>query len=123
MTCGRVIIINEGKLVAIDTPENLDKRLRKTHRILMEVRGPAQAVTSTLENIEGVKSVQSSVIKEDLYSFILDTDMSKEIRPKLAELIVKGGFELLEMRPQEMSLEEIFLKLTTYEAGLKGEVQ
>jgi ABC-2 type transport system ATP-binding protein len=69
--------------------------------------------------VEGVKSVQSSAIREDLCSYILDTEIGKEVRPKLAEVMVKGGFELLEMRPQEMSLEEIFLKLTTYEKGVK----
>lgn len=123
MTCGRVIIINEGRLVAIDTPENLDRRLRKSHRIFMEVKGPHDAVTSALEKVEGVKAVQSSAIREDLYSYLLDTEIGKEVRPKIAEVMVKNGFELLEMRPQEMSLEEIFLKLTTYEAGTEGGVE
>ncbi len=105
MTCNRVIIINEGKL---------DKRLRKTHRIVMEVEGAPDSVISLLEKIDGVKAVQKSMIKEGLFSYTVDTDIQKEVRIKLAEAVIKNGFGLLEMRPLEMSLEEIFLKLTTH---------
>jgi ABC-2 type transport system ATP-binding protein len=120
MTCGRVIIINEGELAAIDSPENLNKRLRKSHRIFMEVAGQCEAVSPLLERIDGVKAVQRSVIKENIFSYTLDTDMEKEIRPELAEAVIRNGFNLLEIRPLEMSLEEIFLKLTTHETGVRG---
>lgn len=115
MVCGRVIIINEGRLAAIDTPENLDKRLRKSHRIFMEIEGEEEIVSSILRGIDGVNAVQSSVVREGVISYALDTDIDREIRPILAEKIVKSGFRLLEMRHIEMSLEEIFLKLTTHE--------
>ena len=115
MTCGRVIIINEGKLAAIDTPENLDRHLRKSHRIIMEVEGDSESVTRILEHVDGVKAVRPLQIRENLFSYTLDTDIGKEVRPLLAEAVIKNGFNLLEIRPLEMSLEEIFLKLTTRE--------
>jgi ABC-2 type transport system ATP-binding protein len=118
MTCGKVIIINEGKLVAIDTPENLDKRLRSSHRIIMEVEGPSASVAAMLEKIDAVKRVESSKIREGLYSYTIDTDMAKEVRPELARAVMKNGFGLLEIKTAEMSLEEIFLKLTTHEKGV-----
>jgi len=118
MTCGRIIIINEGKLVAIDTPENLDRHLRKSHRVLMAVKGDCKSVTPVLKKVDGVKAVQSLQIREDLFSYTLDTDVEKEVRPLLAEAVIRNGFGLLEIRPSEMSLEEIFLKLTTREGGV-----
>jgi ABC-2 type transport system ATP-binding protein len=111
MTCERVIIINEGKVVASDTPENLTRRLKGSEVIFVQVDGPRVEVESKIRKIKGVNKVSSA--KDS--GFTVETELNTDVRRELASCIVNGGWGLLEMRPVGMSLEEIFLHLTTKE--------
>jgi ABC-2 type transport system ATP-binding protein len=115
-TCSRVIIINDGRVVAEDTPDNLTKRLRGADNLQLEVRGPRQDVLSRLRKVPQVLSVQSSGDSRDGRTvFTIACELGADVREELAATIIGSGWGLLELRPVGMSLEEIFLKLTTSE--------
>lgn len=110
-TCGRVLIINEGRIVAEDTPENLTARLQGSERILLRVARPNDELPKRLSRIPGVLAVTPQANGVYEVSCALGSDR----REDLAAAVVQGGWGLLEMRTSTMSLEEIFLKLTTTE--------
>lgn len=119
MTCSRVVIINEGKLVAVDTPENLTARLRGSETVFVEVEGPIQEVLDAIEKMEGVISAAVEQKKGDgVGVFKVQTKIGSDVRKKLASLVVNNNWGLLELRTEKLSLEEIFLKLTTKEEEL-----
>ncbi len=109
-TCERVIIINEGKIVAEDRIENLSSLISGSKRIRLEVEGPAEKVAERLRQIEGVLQVSY----EDSH-YIVKCSAGQDPRGKIMETIVQGGWILLSLESMEMSLEDIFLKLTTEE--------
>ena len=113
--CERVIIIHEGQVVAEDRPDNLSNRLRASQRIEVDVRGPVSEVTPSLRNVPGVREVTHSGNNE-LSSYIIQSDGEDSIREEIATLIANRGWGLLRLQPTNMSLEEIFLSLTTTEA-------
>ncbi|GAJ06202.1 unnamed protein product [marine sediment metagenome] len=108
MTCERVAIMNEGRIVAEDRIDNLSSILRGTKRIRLEVEGPRKKVAERLHQIEGV----SRVSYEDPH-YIVECAAEQDPRGKIMQTIVQGGWTLLSMESIEMSLEDIFLKLTT----------
>ena len=110
MTCERVAIMNEGRIVAEDRIENLSSILKGTKRIRLEVEGPRKKVTERLHQIEGV----SQVSYEDPH-YIVECAAEQDPRGKIMQTIVQDGWTLLSMESIEMSLEDIFLKLTTAE--------
>jgi ABC-2 type transport system ATP-binding protein len=115
-TCSRVIIINDGEVVAEDTPENLTKRLRGADNLQVEIRGPRQDVLARLKKVPQVLSVQASGAARDGRTvFTVACEIGSDVREQLAATVVGSGWGLLELRPVGMSLEEIFLKLTTTE--------
>src|SRR3970040_844529 len=116
MICQRVIIINEGKLIAVDTPDNLMRQLQSSAQIVLLVRGPQEEVAQKLGMVKGVKGVTkkaSGGYNGDTY--IVEAMKNVDIRKDLAMIIVNNHWDLLEMRPVSMSLEDIFIKLVTDE--------
>jgi ABC-2 type transport system ATP-binding protein len=113
-TCQLVIIINQGKLEAIDTPENLTARLQGHETIFMEVEGPADQVAAKLEGLSGVSRVTRRDGQAGRTAWEIETvGKNHNIRSELARQVVGSGWGLHELRPVGLSLEEIFLKLTT----------
>jgi ABC-2 type transport system ATP-binding protein len=115
MTCNRVVIISDGRVVAKDTPENLTRRLRGAERIELEVRGPADKVAPALKRMPNVLSVDAAPSSDGRPRFLVDCAVGQDVREDLAAMIVNSGWGLLELRAVGMSLEEVFLKLTTRE--------
>lgn len=114
MTCNRVVIINEGKVAAIDTPENLTRRLSGSERIELEVKGTKSSVVNCLRAVEGVIGVEVND-RDGRQLYAVECRAGVDIRAQLAAAVVRGGFDLLQLNAVGMSLEEIFLKLTTKE--------
>ena len=114
-TCQRVVIINKGKVVAVDTPANLTSRLTGSVTIYVEVAGPAEQVQGALEQVSSVTRVSVDHKKDDGASFAVDSEKGVDVRRQLAAAVVGRGWGLLELRPMRMSLEDIFLSLTTAE--------
>jgi len=117
MTCERVIIINEGKIVTTDTVENLTFKLKGSIEIEMEIEGKVREVVKTIEEIEGVEKVEvEKPVKEKFNKYIVRLKKdTPEIKKKISKKIVGENFGLLEMKVKEMTLEDIFLKLVTEE--------
>src|SRR5437899_4292468 len=109
MTCGRVVIINKGRVVAEDTPENLTHRLQGAATVRLEVRGEGPELESALGAIPGVKAVRHP--RPGVFE--IDADAGRDVRADLARLVVAKGLDLLALAQAGMSLEEIFLHLTT----------
>ena len=123
MICERVIIIHEGQIVAVDKPENLATRLRGTERVEIDVKGPTREIVSALEKVSGVESVnrKTSLSDKGYSSFEIEAERGLEIRSELAISIVKNKWDLLRLEAVGMSLEEIFLRLTTSEDAMQNE--
>ena len=114
-TCQKVVIISKGKVVAIDTPDALTERLRGAITMFVQAQGPADDIQRTMQSVAGVVGVRVGDLREGAVTFEVDSEKGADIRAGLASAIVRGGWSLLELRPMRMSLEEIFLSLTTEE--------
>jgi len=116
MTCDRVLIINHGKIVAEDTPDNLTTQLRGGERLRLLVRADETALRAALGEIEGVGEVTINPAGADgPLAVAIEVAPGSEIRSAVAACMVGRGFDLYELRSDRMSLEEIFLQLTTEE--------
>ena len=115
MTCSRVVIISDGRLVAVDTPDNLAHRLRGSENIRVEVRGPRDEVAKKLRSLPKVLNVETEGMNNGRAALTVACDANADLREDIARSVVEGGWGLLEMRPVGMSLEEVFLQLTTSE--------
>jgi len=115
MTCGRVVIINKGRVVAEDTPANLTHRLRGAGAFRVEVRGEPAAVAAALGAVPGVIAVQPMTAEAGSHAFEVETESGRDPRAEVARALVGQGFDLLGLHQVGMSLEEIFLHLTTTE--------
>ena len=119
-TCELVIIINKGKLVATDSVTNLRNRARAGETVLVEVAGrngnldPA-SVKRRLEQVSGVSRVVLKDSQQNLPVFEVEGKREQSIRGNIARAVVESGWDLNELRPAAMSLEEIFLQLTQEE--------
>jgi ABC-2 type transport system ATP-binding protein len=118
-TCHRVIIIDRGKIVAVDTPQNLRFQLQGAERVTVEVQGPASEITSKLSAMPGVTDVRRISDNDGRHRFQIEGELRKDIRSDLARTIVQNGWGLYELQSATMSLEDIFLKLTTAEESEK----
>ena len=115
-TCQRVVIINRGKVVAVDTPDNLTSRLRGSETMYIQVDAGGADAGSVLQRVSGVTRVAVVETKQQAVGYEVDSEAGRDVRRELAAAVVGRGWGLLEMRPMRMSLEEIFLHVTTEEA-------
>jgi ABC-2 type transport system ATP-binding protein len=120
-TCERVIIINKGKLVAMDTVANLTSRLRGAETVAVEIAGadgspdetPDLAIVQRkLEQVAGVSRVLPKEHRDGKLQFTVESLEGRQIRPGLARAVVESGWSLNELHAVGLSLEEIFLQLT-----------
>ncbi len=111
MVCQRVIIIHEGQVVAIDRPENLSERLRGTERLEVDIRGPSAEVMSALRDIPGVQEI-ARIDRDGVGVYNIETTSGADLREEISNLVLRRGWGLLRLQPIQMSLEEIFLRLT-----------
>ncbi|MBM4300636.1 MAG: ABC transporter ATP-binding protein [Deltaproteobacteria bacterium] len=109
--CHRVIIINRGQIVASDTPENLSRQLGQGARALVTVAGPDEQVTAALTAVAGV----NRVLSQGEGKYLVEADNGHELRPQLARVVVERGWQLLELKSLEFTLEEVFINLVTEE--------
>ena len=113
--CDRVLIINKGKIVAEDTPENLQSRLAGAQRVVLRVRGEVDGLAARIGNVKGARDIEA---KQD-GSVEFEFSAGQDVRPQVAKAVIESGFDLLEMRLIGLSLEEIFLELTRENAASK----
>ncbi len=121
MTCERVVIINEGRIVAQGTPEYLDAQLEKAARVQIGVDGPTDAVREGLERVAGVTSV--TVQKKGNGTpalFLVESRRDRDVRKELARMVHERGWGLIEMKSVGMSLEDIYIRVLTREQEVSG---
>jgi ABC-2 type transport system ATP-binding protein len=114
-TCDRVVVINAGKVVAVGTPEELTRRLQGFETVLVTAEGPGGEIKSKLETVEGVNLVEEREAVNGRVTFEVHAGRENDVRSELARAVVESKWRLLELRTSGMSLEDIFLKLTTKE--------
>jgi ABC-2 type transport system ATP-binding protein len=117
MTCDRVVIINKGKIAAVDTPQNLTRQLKGGQRIRLEVNAPEAALREALSQVQGASRIQVESAGSDGHLAVnVEAAAGKDIRSDLAAKIIEKGWPLFELRGISLSLEDIFLQLTTDDA-------
>ncbi len=114
-TCQRVVIINKGRVVAVDTPEGLTARLQGAETMYLQVDAGSEDAGPVLAAVPGVMRVLGSGTPGATGGFEVESERGTDVRRELARTVVNRGWGLLELRPMRMSLEEIFLQVTTDE--------
>ena len=118
MTCDRVVIINKGKVAAVDTPQNLTSQLKGGLRVRVEAQAPEAALKDLLSRVPGVKGVQMEGARNDGHAIAtVEGEQGRDIRSEIAAGVVGKGWPLYELRGVSLSLEDIFLQLTTDDAS------
>ena len=114
-TCKKVVIINKGRIVAVDTPEGLTEKMHGAMSIYVQAQGPAADIQRSLQSVGGVTRVNVADSKDGMGIFEVDSEKGSDVRKELASAIVRGGWGLLELRPMRVSLEDVFVSLMTEE--------
>ncbi len=117
MTCGRVVIINKGRVVAEDTPDNLTRRLKGAGTIRVEARGEAASVLEAIKAVPGVLAAHPRGGHDGAVTVDVEAEAGRDVRAELAWAVVTKGHGLVGLQQMGMSLEEIFLHLTTTDAA------
>jgi len=114
--CGRVLIMNKGNIVASDSPENLSRRLEGTNQLHLKIKGEKSLIEKAIESVENLTNISCGDADEsgisDLY---LEAQNGADIREEVFYSMSRNSLPILQMRPIDMSLEDIFLNLTTME--------
>jgi ABC-2 type transport system ATP-binding protein len=113
MTCGRVIIIDHGRIVAMDTPGNLTQHMRGGSRLSLEVRGPGQEIQSAIEKIQGIVCVNRR--GNGVSTFSVEVEKGRDVREDIFKAVADNRWVLREMKTEAVSLEDVFVHITTHE--------
>jgi len=121
MLCKRVIIIDEGRIKAMDTPDNLTTQLTKSNRVLARIGGQQAAILSELQKMPGVKRVDCLSGESDggTGSYTVEFESGGQSSHLVARLAGERKWDLYELSPMKMSLEEIFIRIVTEEETKK----
>ena len=119
MICERVLIIHEGHIVAADTPNNLAQHLRGVEQLEVEIGGPPAEVMAALRGIEGATEVTHHP-RPGINAYRVQFREGADLRDEISRTVINRGWSLLSMQVNSMSLEEIFLRLTTTETDDEG---
>ena len=112
-TCQRVVVINGGRIVAVGTPDELTRRLQGFETVLVTAEGPAAAIMEKFQRVAGVNWVEPRESHDSQVTLEVHSEKEKDVRPELARAVVESGWKLFELKTSGLSLEEIFLQLTT----------
>jgi ABC-2 type transport system ATP-binding protein len=112
-TCQRVVVINSGQIVAVGTPNELMHRLQGFETVLITVEGPAADIMEKFQRVAGVNWVEPRESSDGRVTLEVHSEKEKDVRAELAKATVESGWKLFELKTSGLSLEEIFLKLTT----------
>jgi ABC-2 type transport system ATP-binding protein len=112
-TCERVVVINCGRVVAVGKPDELTHRLQGFETVLVTAEGPADQMKERMERVGGVNLVEQHGASDGRVTFEVHAEKGQDVRAELARAVVESQWKLLELKTSGMSLEDIFLKLTT----------
>jgi ABC-2 type transport system ATP-binding protein len=121
MTCDRVIIMHQGKLVAVDTPSNLKKKLQQAPKIMLKAEGPVSDIINTISGLPGITTIdrkEPGAGKNGFYE--IEAEENADVINEIAKSVYENNWKLKEIRPVDMTLEEIFIKVVTEEEGVNN---
>lgn len=112
-TCDRIIIINKGVVAAHDTTDNLSKNISTDHRVIARIEGPREEIIKAIRNIEGIMYVRADMEREaGVYEYEIEAAPDQDIRRDLFDIVTEHHWYLLGLRSAELTLEDVFLKIT-----------
>ena len=112
-TCDRIIIINKGVVAAHDTTDNLSKNISTDHRVIARIEGPREDIVKAIRNIPGIKYVRAEMEREKgVYEYEIESAPDQDIRRDLFDIVAENHWYLLGLRSAELTLEDVFLKIT-----------
>ncbi len=114
MTCGRVIIIDEGKIKASDTPENLVHRVKSSGTLTVEMKGPHNLLQKRLRGLDGIKNVAITAKDADWTTYELRLNGRNDVRDQIYEISVSEKWPLRQLSKRSASLEDVFVDLTSH---------
>lgn len=115
--CDRIVVINQGKIVADDTADNLSRELTADHKLIARIDGPKDEVIKVIQTIPGVVSVVADMQREKgVWEYNIEAVEGTDIRRDLNRRLMQRNWYILALRSSELSLEDIFLKLTMGES-------
>ena len=112
LTCDRVIILNQGQILADEATDTLQKRFLEFGDIVTEINGPQDQIKASLEKLPGVDRVTVQPSSNTYAQFTVQGSGSQDLRAQIFETVRENGWQLRELRRQDCSLEEIFSRLT-----------
>jgi len=116
LTCDRILVINQGQIVAEDTQRDLTERLSEAEVVYVRVRDTSAGVQKELQGLRSVQAVRLEEEAREGAGYYVETKRGLDLRSDVAELAVRKGWGLLELRRMEMTLEDAFIELTREEA-------
>ncbi len=116
-TCQRVVVISAGRVVAVGTPDELTRRLQGYETVLITAEAPAAEMIDRLQRVDGVNWVEPRDSRDASVTLEVQSEKGRDLRPELARAVVESNWKLQELKTSGMSLEDIFLKLTTKDLG------
>ena len=117
-TCERVIVINKGIIIADDTPDNLSRAMSTDHKLTVRIDGPEEKVYKLLSDLPGMQKVDRLGVREDgVYDFTIEAEPNVDVRRELFSRLSRQQWPLLGLKSSELSLEDIFLQLTSGGGG------
>jgi ABC-2 type transport system ATP-binding protein len=112
-TCDRAIIINKGKIVVEGSPDELARKAGAKEIIYLKIKGPREEILKYLENMENVKSAESTDKENDnIYGYKVEPKESVDLREDLSKAVMNHGWSILEFSKKSVSLEDVFKELT-----------
>ena len=118
--CDRVVIINKGKVAAIDTPQNLARTLSNENKFMLRIASSERDALDVLETINGIKQVKSLGRKErNSIDFIIETQPNIDVRPDIFRAMAEKNLPILSMQTVDLSLEDIFIEVTENERQIE----
>lgn len=122
--CDRVIIINKGKIVASDTPDKLSSSLTQGHKMLARIKGGEQKILQALQTVPAFKHITPLPCRENgAFDFEIQSGDGVDIREDIFRCAAENNMPILMLKSTDMSLEEIFLQLTTTDETAEEEIE
>ncbi|NLL70193.1 MAG: ATP-binding cassette domain-containing protein [Epulopiscium sp.] len=116
--CDRVMIIDKGKIVASDSPDNLSRRMSQSNRLILRIQGPKQDILDTIKEIEGVKFVEVQRVREQgTFDILVEAHDEVDVREALFYAMSEKRYPILMMKSMDLTLEDIFLQVTSQQKG------
>jgi len=120
--CERVLVINNGRMVADDTPTHLSAMLTGDHKLEYRIAGPKDRIVAAIRAVDGVRSVTPTVEAEPgAFEYLVESDEHIDARKLIFQSLSRAGYPILLLKNQDLSLEDVFIQLTAdKKSSLKG---